>query len=233
MTIPLDYKTKMRFLLLHKIYEITGGVAERHALEIKQIGDDMGVGPFVAIETFEFLRAEGLAKWVAAGYKGTITYAGLDEIKDALAGKRSVHFPANIIALANCPDAPAETDDAKKLRLAEELAASQAALAKVDATPTNVEQTTIISTENSEAGMRQLTEALSALRIAISKKVSTLDDYIELGKLASAEKAAINRDAPLVFDHLRQVTATQWGITCRIGIDVAVDGNTYKFIIDV
>ncbi len=223
MTDRIDIKTRLRFLLLHKIYEITGGVAERHALDIKQIGDDMGVGPYVALETFDFLRAEGLGKWVAAGYKGTITALGLEEIQDALNQKRSVHFPANIIALANSPDVPvaAKQEDAA------------AAHAGTDEQPVHVETITVINQETSTVSLPRLAAVLTTVRKAMSEKAASMDDYIALGHVAAAEKAAIHSDAPLAFEHLRQINAHHRGISCKLSIEVASANTVHKFIIDL
>ena len=234
MNISSEVKTKYRFRLLHKIYEITGGVAERHALDIKQIGDEIGTGPFVALEAFDFLRAEGLTKWVASGYKGTITALGLEEVKDALAGKASIHFPANILAMINTPEAPVETPAEIKLRQQAQQAAMNAAGGEYTAVaPLAPTKAIEINKENYIVGMQKLAEALTALRLAISERVSTVDDYIELGKVAAAEKAAMNRDARSVFEHLSQLAPQDWGITCKVGIEIAIATAVQQFDIDI
>ncbi|MCK4826005.1 hypothetical protein KA005_60210 [bacterium] len=105
MSTPLDKKRKNRFLLLHKLYEKTGGVADRHLVDIREVGKEIGIGPDTALDTFEYLKGEGLTKWMALGGLGTITHWGIKEVEDALDQKPTAHFPANIVILANSPGA--------------------------------------------------------------------------------------------------------------------------------
>jgi len=101
----LDEKRKSRFLLLHKLYELTNGVAERHLIDIREVGEEIGIGADVALEAFEYLKSEGLTKWMALGGVGTITHWGIKEVEDALDRKPTSHFPANIVILTNSPGA--------------------------------------------------------------------------------------------------------------------------------
>lgn len=101
----LDEKRKSRFLLLHKLYELTNGVAERHLIDIRELGKEIGIGTDVALEAFEYLKGEGLTKWMALGGVGTITHWGIKEVEDALDHKPTSHFPANIVILTNSPGA--------------------------------------------------------------------------------------------------------------------------------
>jgi hypothetical protein len=105
MSTPLDKKRKNRFLLLHKLYEETDGVADRHLVDIREVGKEIGIGPDAALDTFEYLKGEGLTKWMALGGLGTITHWGIKEVEDALDQKPTAHFPANIVILANSPGA--------------------------------------------------------------------------------------------------------------------------------
>lgn len=105
MSTPLDEKRKNRFILLHRLYEETGGVAERHLIDISEIGKELGLGADIALDTFEYLKGEGLTKWMALGGLGTITHWGIKEVEDALDQKPTAHFPANIIILTNSPGA--------------------------------------------------------------------------------------------------------------------------------
>ncbi|MPQ57197.1 hypothetical protein [Duganella sp. FT27W] len=98
-------KQKNRFILLHKLYELTDGVAERHSIDIREIGVQLGMTSDLALNTFEYLKGEGLAKWMALGGYGTITHWGIKEVEDALVQRPTAHFPANIIILTNSPGA--------------------------------------------------------------------------------------------------------------------------------
>ena len=101
----LDKKREERFLLLRKLYEETGGVADRHVVDIRELGKQIGIGPDTALDTFEYLKGEGLTKWMALGGLGTITHWGVKEVEDALDQKPTAHFPANIVILTNSPGA--------------------------------------------------------------------------------------------------------------------------------
>jgi hypothetical protein len=101
----LDKKRKNRFLLLRKLYEMTNGVAEQHLIDIRQVGEEIGIGADVALDTFEYLKGEGLTKWMALGGIGTITHWGIKEVEDALDQRPTAHFPANIVILSNSPGA--------------------------------------------------------------------------------------------------------------------------------
>ncbi|OPY81805.1 MAG: hypothetical protein A4E65_00994 [Syntrophorhabdus sp. PtaU1.Bin153] len=101
----LEEKRKNRFLLLHKLYALTNGVAERHLIDIRELGEELGMGGDVALDTFEYLKGEGLTKWMALGGIGTITHWGIKEVEDALEQKPTAHFPANIVILTNSPGA--------------------------------------------------------------------------------------------------------------------------------
>jgi hypothetical protein len=101
----LEEKRKNRFLLLHKLYELTNGVAEQHLIDIREVGEELGMGGDVALDTFEYLKGEGLTKWMALGGVGTITHWGIKEVEDALEQKPTAHFPANIVILSNSPGA--------------------------------------------------------------------------------------------------------------------------------
>ncbi len=105
MSTPLDKKRKNRFLLLHKLYEKTDGVADRHLVDIREVGKEIGISPDTALDTFEYLKGEGLTKWMALGGIGTITHWGIKEVEDALDQKETAHFPANIVILSNSPGA--------------------------------------------------------------------------------------------------------------------------------
>ena len=105
MNLSLDEKRKNRFLLLRKLYEMTDGVPEQHVIDIREVGEELGMDGNVALETFEYLKGEGLTKWMAIGGFGTITHWGVKEVEDALGERPTAHFPANIVILSNSPGA--------------------------------------------------------------------------------------------------------------------------------
>lgn len=101
----LEEKRRNRFLLLDKLYEKTNGVAERHLIDIRELGKELGMEADVALNAFEYLKDEGLTKWMALGGQGTITHWGLKEVEDARDHKPTAHFPANIVNISNSPGA--------------------------------------------------------------------------------------------------------------------------------
>lgn len=101
----LEEKKRNRFLLLRKLYDLTRGVPERHLINIRQIGPDIGLDPEEALNTFEYLKGEGLAKWMALGGVGTITHWGVKEVEEALEGRETGHFPSNIVIITGSPGA--------------------------------------------------------------------------------------------------------------------------------
>src|SRR5438128_601809 len=101
----IDENRKKRFLLLRKLYDKTEGRADRDVIDIREIGEEIGIGSDIALDTFEYLKGEGLTKWMALGGRGTITHWGVKEVEDAIDQKPTAHFPANIIILANSPGA--------------------------------------------------------------------------------------------------------------------------------
>lgn len=101
----LEDKRRKRFLLLRKLYELTDGVPARHLINIRQIGPDIGLDPEEALNTFEYLKGEGLAKWMALGGVGTITHWGVKEVEEALEGRETGHFPSNIVIISGSPGA--------------------------------------------------------------------------------------------------------------------------------
>jgi len=105
MSTSLEEKRKNRFLLLNKLYDMSNGVAEQHTIDIRKAGEEIGMGADVALDTFEYLKGEGLTKWMTLGGGGSITHWGIKEVEDALDHKPTAHFPANIVILTNSPGA--------------------------------------------------------------------------------------------------------------------------------
>ncbi|MBX7134975.1 MAG: hypothetical protein K1X67_20090 [Fimbriimonadaceae bacterium] len=99
MSEQLQEKKANRFRLLRKLYEMTDGVPERHSINIREVGKSIGIDPEVALDTFEYLKGEGLTVWMSLGGFGTITHWGVREIEEALEGRQTGHFPANIVVI--------------------------------------------------------------------------------------------------------------------------------------
>ena len=105
MNTPLQEKRKNRFVLLRELYDITDGLASSHSINIREVGKNVGMDESLALDTFEYLKNEGLTQWIALGGFGTITHWGVKEIEDALNQKPTAHFPGDIIFLVNSPGA--------------------------------------------------------------------------------------------------------------------------------
>ena len=101
----LEEKKRKRFLLLRKLYDLTDGVPDSHLIDIRQLGPEIGLNAEDALNTFEYLKGEGLAKWMALGGVGTITHWGVKEVEEALEGRETGHFPSNIVIITGSPGA--------------------------------------------------------------------------------------------------------------------------------
>ena len=91
----LDEKRRLQFLLLSRLYEIADG----GALDIREVGRSTGMTDDEALDAFDYLKDEGLTRWMAIGGIGTITEAGINEIEEAYDERSTAHFPANIGSL--------------------------------------------------------------------------------------------------------------------------------------
>jgi hypothetical protein len=111
----LDEKQRNRFALLQKLYDLTGGVSERHSLDIRAVGHEIGLDPETALNTFQYLNDEGLAKWMAIGGFGMIAHFGVKEVEEARREWPTPHFPANIITITGSPGAQVVTGSANNV----------------------------------------------------------------------------------------------------------------------
>ncbi|MGV7209882.1 hypothetical protein ACLB1G_18735 [Oxalobacteraceae bacterium A2-2] len=89
---------KNRFRILHKLYQLTGGVAGRQLIDIPELAAELAMPVQVALETFVYLKNEDLTVWTGFGGKGTITPMGVREVERALSNKRMGYFPTDIAA---------------------------------------------------------------------------------------------------------------------------------------
>lgn len=89
-------KFKNSFRVLRKLHEITGGVAEKHLIDIFEVGKELGMTELATLDTFIYLERERLVKWTALGGVVSITPQGIQEIEGAMAGKRTAYFPLGI-----------------------------------------------------------------------------------------------------------------------------------------
>lgn len=69
--------------------------------------------------------------------------------------------------------------------------------------------------------LQQLSNELTALRMALSKQASDPDHFVGLGEVAAAEKAAQQGDGPRALQHLKTAGTWVWDVATKIGIGVA------------
>ncbi len=67
----------------------------------------------------------------------------------------------------------------------------------------------------------QLARELSELRNSLSKEASAPEQYIALGEVAAAEKAAGEGNGPKALEHLKMAGSWVWDVSTKIGIGVA------------
>ena len=101
----LERKQKNRFALLQKLYELSDGARARDYIDVLQLGQSLGMEEDECVNTFEYLRAEGLVRWSSQPSGGSITHEGAKEIEDAQREKPTAHFPANIVMITGSPGA--------------------------------------------------------------------------------------------------------------------------------
>lgn len=68
----------------------------------------------------------------------------------------------------------------------------------------------------------QLARELSELREALSKEAADAEEYVALGEVAAAEKAAKQGDGPRALQHLKQAGSWVWDIGTKVGVGVAI-----------
>jgi hypothetical protein len=80
---------------MRKLYEINDGIPEHRGADLFEIGKELGMGDIVTIDTFDFLKDEGLVKWVLMGGI-SITQLGVRSVETALNHRLTAYFPADI-----------------------------------------------------------------------------------------------------------------------------------------
>jgi hypothetical protein len=98
MTTILEERQKNRWLMLQKVYEITGGRADRYSVNIYAIGEQLGWDREKTEATYDYLRGEGLLKMMNFGGNMVLTHQGVREVEEAETNpeKPTLHFPAYI-----------------------------------------------------------------------------------------------------------------------------------------
>jgi hypothetical protein len=67
----------------------------------------------------------------------------------------------------------------------------------------------------------QLARELTELRNSLSKEASKPEQYMALGEVAAAEKAAIEGNGAKALEHLKQAGSWVWDVATKIGVGVA------------
>src|SRR5262249_17480764 len=69
--------------------------------------------------------------------------------------------------------------------------------------------------------LNQLGHELTELRSALSKQASEPNQFVALGEVAAAEKAAKGGDGPGALEHLKKAGTWVWDVATKIGVGVA------------
>jgi hypothetical protein len=98
MTTILEERQKNRWLMLHKVYELTGGLSEKYIINMYAVGEQLGWTREKTEAAFDYLRGEGLLKIMTFGGGITLTHQGVREIEEAKESpeKPTLHFPPHI-----------------------------------------------------------------------------------------------------------------------------------------
>jgi hypothetical protein len=80
----------------------------------------------------------------------------------------------------------------------------------------------IASGVNSSIDVQKLAEELTMLRQSLSQKAAKPEEFIELGHVASAEKAAIAGESNKAVHYLKQAGSWVWETATKIGVEVAI-----------
>jgi hypothetical protein len=73
----------------------------------------------------------------------------------------------------------------------------------------------------SNIDLHQLGSELTELRSALIKQASEPDQFVALGEVAAAEKAAKGGDGPAALEHLKRAGTWVWDVATKVGIGVA------------
>lgn len=234
MKTSLDQKRKNRFLLLRKLYEKTDGVADRHLLDIRKIGKEIKLDPDVALDTFEYLKGEGLTKWRALGGVGTITHWGIKEVEDAFEQKETAHFPANIVILTNSPGANVVSSSGDQSyqgasiydQRGQTYEAGQVGAQGPNAHAHDMTFNQVWNQNKEKIDLTQLSKELSTLRETLSQNANSPEEFIEIGNIANAEVEAKGNNGSKALEYLAKVG--KWSFNTATLLGVAVAANAIK-----
>jgi hypothetical protein len=92
----MNTKFKNSFLILRKLHELTGGIAERHLIDMFEVGKELSMTELATLDTVIYLEREHLVNWTGLGGVVSLTQQGIEEIEGAMAGQRMAYFPLGI-----------------------------------------------------------------------------------------------------------------------------------------
>ena len=110
MTNILEERQRNRWLLLHKIYEVTQEISDASSVNVYRVGERLGWEREKTEDTFEYLQGEGLINGVTVGGGIKLTHQGIREVEQAreYPNKPTLHFSmldfTGIEDLATCLD---------------------------------------------------------------------------------------------------------------------------------
>jgi len=101
--ITLEERKKNRWLMLRKFYEIAQGHADRHIINLWEVGEELGWDRNISEATYDYLQGEGLLKAMTLGGGATITHEGVKEVENAEENPQepTLHFPPFIINITD------------------------------------------------------------------------------------------------------------------------------------
>ncbi len=74
----------------------------------------------------------------------------------------------------------------------------------------------------SNIDIQKLADELTTLRNDLNKTASDPDQFVALGEVAAAEKAAKSGDGPTALQHLKQAGAWVWEVATKVGTGIAI-----------
>jgi hypothetical protein len=98
MTNILEERQKNRWLMLRKVYEMTGGRSDTYFVNMYKVGEQLGWDREKTELAFDYLEGESLLKAKYLGGGIVLTHQGVKEVEEAATNpeKPTLHFPAYI-----------------------------------------------------------------------------------------------------------------------------------------
>jgi hypothetical protein len=95
MTTIIEERQKNRWLMLHKVHEMTDGRSEMYTVNKYEVGKELGWDRDKTEVTYDYLQREGLLTAKNAGSNIVITHQGVKEVEQAELNpeKPTLHFP--------------------------------------------------------------------------------------------------------------------------------------------